>query len=80
MAGILLERMSEKLELKNSGRLNQRLSVTTYNTVPAALVELAFMSNPDDFTRLKDEKFRKEAGQALFDTIVEIFEAYPTAR
>lgn len=80
MAGILLERMSEKLELKNSGRLNQRLSVTTYNTVPAALVELAFMSNPDDFTRLKDEKFRKEAGQALFDTIVEIFEAYPTNR
>jgi len=80
MAGVLLERMSEKLELKNSGRLNQRLSVTTYNTVPAALVELAFMSNPDDLARLKDEKFRKEAGQALFDTIVEIFEAYPTSR
>ena len=80
MAGMLLERISEKLELKNSGRLNQRLSVTTYNTVPAALVELAFMSNPDDFAKLKNEEFRKKAGQALFDTIVEIFEAYPTNR
>ena len=80
MAGMLLERISEKLELKNSGRLNQRLSVTTYNTVPAALIELAFMSNPDDFAKLKNEEFRKKAGQALFDTIVEIFEAYPTNR
>ena len=80
MAGILTERLSEKLGLKNIGRLNQRLSVTTYNTVPAALVELAFMSNPDDFSKLKNEEFRKKAGQALFDTIVEIFEAYPTER
>jgi len=80
MAGILLEQMSEALKLKNSGRLNQRLTVTTHNTVPAALVELAFMSNPDDFTLLKNEEFRKMAGQALFDTIVEIFEAYPTNR
>ena len=80
LAGILTERMSEKLGLKNLGRLNQRLSVTTYNTVPAALVELAFMSNPDDFTKLKDEAFRKQAGQALYETIVEIFEAYPTNR
>ena len=80
LAGILTERMSEKLGLKNLGRLNQRLSVTTYNTVPAALVELAFMSNPDDFSKLKDEAFRKQAGQALFETIVEIFEAYPTNR
>lgn len=80
MAGILTERLSELLGLKNSGRLNQRLTVTTYNTVPAALVELAFMSNPDDFTKLKNEDFRKQAGQALFDIIVEIFEAYPTNR
>ena len=80
MAGILTERLSETLGLKNLGRLNQRLSVTTYNSVPAALVELAFMSNPDDFAKLKDESFRKKAGQALFDTIVEIFEAYPTNR
>lgn len=80
MAGMLTERLSERLGLKNLGRLNQRLSVTTYNTVPAALVELAFMSNPDDFTKLKSEDFRKQAGQALFDTIVEIFEAYPTNR
>ena len=80
MAGILSERLSETLGLKNLGRLNQRLSVTTYNSVPAALVELAFMSNPDDFAKLKSETFRKQAGQALFDTIVEIFEAYPTNR
>lgn len=80
MAGMLTEQLSAKLGLKNLGRLNQRLSVTTYNTVPAALVELAFMSNPDDFTKLKSEEFRKKAGQALYDTIVEIFKAYPPER
>ena len=80
MAGMLLERISEKLELKNSGRLNQRLTVTTKNSVPAALIELAFMSNPEDFSKLKDEEFRKKAGQAIFDTITAIFEEYPTNR
>lgn len=80
MAGTFAERLSEKLGLNNLGRLNQRLSVTTYNTVPAALIELAFMSHPDDFSKLKDAEFRKQAGQAIYDTIVEIFEAYPTNR
>lgn len=80
MAGMFADSLSAKLELKNLGRLNQRLSVTTYNTVPAVLIELAFMSNPDDFKRLRDAAFRKEAGQAIFDTIIEIFEAYPTGR
>lgn len=80
MAGILTETLSEKLGLKNIGRLNQRLTVTTYNSVPAALIELAFMSNPDDFAKLKDDAFRKKAGQAIFDTIVSIFNEYPTGR
>ena len=80
MAGTFAERLSEILGLNNLGRLNQRLSVTTYNTVPAALIELAFMSHPDDFSKLKDAEFRKQAGQAIYDTIVEIFEAYPTNR
>lgn len=80
LAGILTERMSGRLELNNLGRLNQRLTVTTHNSVPAALVELAFMSNPDDLAKLKDAEFRKKAGQALFDIITEIFEEYPTGR
>lgn len=80
IAGIFTESLSEKLGLKNVGRLNQRLTVTTYNSVPAALIELAFMSNPDDFIKLKDESFRKKAGQAIFDTITSIFDEYPTGR
>jgi len=80
MAGIFTESLSEKLGLKNIGRLNQRLTVTTNNSVPAALIELAFMSNPEDFSKLKDEEFRKKAGQAIFDTITAIFEEYPTNR
>ena len=80
MAGLFAERISGALGLNNLGRLNQRLSVTTYNSVPAALVELAFMSNPDDFAKLKTDEFQKKAGKVIFDTIVEIFETYPTNR
>ena len=80
MAGLFAERISASLGLNNLGRLNQRLSVTTYNTVPAALIELAFMSNPDDFSKLKTPEFQKKAGKVIFDTIVEIFETYPTNR
>lgn len=80
MAGIFTDSLSEKLGLKNIGRLNQRLTVTTLNSVPAVLIELAFMSNPEDFAKLKDEAFQKKAGQAIFDTITAIFEEYPTNR
>lgn len=80
MAGLFAERISTSLGLNHLGRLNQRLSVTTYNSVPAALIELAFMSNPDDFAKLKTPEFQKKAGKVIFETIVEIFETYPTNR
>ena len=47
---------------------------------PAALVEVAFLSNAEDVEKLKSDEFRRNAGQVLFDTINELFNAYPRVR
>lgn len=80
MADFFVERMCSKLEMKKIGRIDQPLTVTTHNSVPAVLIELGFMSNPDELARLSDPEFQKKAGQALFDTIVQLFDEYPTKR
>lgn len=80
MASFFVERMCNALEMKNIGRIDQSLTVTTHNSVPAILIELGFMSNPDELARLSDSEFQKKAGQVLFETIVQLFDEYPTNR
>lgn len=80
MAKLFSTNLSEKLDTERIGILNHPLTVTTRNTVPAVLLEIAFMSNPEEFSRLQTEEFQKKAGQVIFDTIKELFELYPTGR
>ncbi len=42
-------------------------------TVPAALVECGFLSNPDDEKKLKDEKYQKQLAWAIYCGIIEYF-------
>ncbi len=47
---------------------------------PAALVELAFLTNDDDIAKIKTEEFKVNAGKILFDTVKELFDKYPRVR
>jgi N-acetylmuramoyl-L-alanine amidase len=42
--------------------------------MPAALAEIAFMSNPDDMARLKTPEFRQKAAEALCKSILQALE------
>ncbi len=80
MAALFRDNLTTALGTVNYGVIDHALTVTTYNTVPAILIELAFMSNTEDLAKLNSTEFQKNAGKVLFDTVKEIFDTYPTGR
>jgi N-acetylmuramoyl-L-alanine amidase len=50
------------------------------NTVPSVLIELGFMSNPSDLAKMTNAAFQDNAARAIYDTLCNVFETYPTGR
>ena len=50
------------------------LVVLKATKMPAALAEVAFLTNSDDLSKLKTEAFRQKAAQAICDAIVKALE------
>ena len=50
------------------------------NSVPAALIELGFISNKAERIKLIDKTYQQKSAQAIFESIIEVFSAYPTGR
>jgi N-acetylmuramoyl-L-alanine amidase len=48
--------------------------------VPAILLELAFMSNESDLKLMTNSNFQEKSAKAIYDTLVSLFEQYPTGR
>ncbi len=54
--------------------------VNKYNTVPAVLIELGFMSNKADLSLMADDSFQDEVACAIYDVLCDVFDSYPTGR
>ena len=80
LAKAVTDRLSEAWGTKNRGILTDKFVVIHNNTVPAVLVECGFITNNNDFQKIKDTNYQKKAAKALFDAVSEIFEKYPTKR
>lgn len=65
---------------RNAGLLTAKFVVINENTVPAVLVESGFISNTNDFNKLKDPVYQKKAAKALFDAVNAIYAQYPSTR
>lgn len=50
------------------------------NTVPAILIELGFVTNSSDLSKLTDPAFQKLAAQSIYELTEELFDLYPTGR
>lgn len=77
---LLANNISAAIQTKNRGVTKSEFVVVKYNTVPAVLIELGFMTNPSDLEKLIDTECQKKTAQAIYQTIVEIFDQYPTGR
>lgn len=80
MAKFFLDNLLKTMGTKSRGVLDDRFTVIYRNTVPAVLVELGFMSNKEDFAKISDEKYQDKAAKTIYDTLLQIFEQYPTGR
>lgn len=80
LAKNMLNHMLAEWGTKNAGVLTEKFVVVHYNTVPAILVECAYITNASDLKKLTDKTYQKKAAKAIFETVKEIFETYPTKR
>ena len=61
------------MDTKNRGATNNDFVVTKYNTVPAVLIELGYMTNATELSKLKDTVYQQKAAKAIYDTVVQIY-------
>lgn len=80
LASSVVNHLSNAWGTKNKGVLSDKFVVIHKNTVPAVLVECGFITNNNDFQKIKDTAYQKKAAKAIFDAVSEIFEKYPTKR
>ena len=76
LAKNLITDLCRELDSKNQGVYNSDFVVTKYNTVPAVLIELGYMSNDSDFKKLTDETYQKKAAQTIYQTVTRLFDTY----
>ncbi len=80
LATSIVNHLSTAWQTRNRGILPDKFVVVHNNTVPAVLVECGFITNDNDFAKIKDTSYHKKAAKALFDAVTEIFDKYPTKR
>ena len=71
LAELIQNRLSEKLGLRNRGIRAEPFAVLVWSSVPAVLIELAFISNRYEARRLSNPQFREKAAKALADVLEE---------
>lgn len=80
LAKLLANNLSSSLKTNNRGAKAARYTVVHNNTVPAVLIELGFMSNKNDFAKITDPSLQYEAAKVIYETLLQVFELYPTGR
>ena len=73
LATILNEELIAAGGLKNRGVKSANFYVLTHSKIPATLLELAFLTNPDEEMLLTDENFQNEIARAIARGIQKFF-------
>ena len=56
------------------------LYVLKYNSVPSILLEIGFISNSSNRSKLKDPAFQKKTAKLIYQSVSAVFESYETGR
>jgi len=79
-ANTMRRQLLGQLGSHNRGSHSRRFVVLRDSRIPATLVELGFMSNADELSRMRTEEFQRQAAQALYDGLLEAFALNPPSR
>lgn len=75
LAGNILTDLTEAIETKNQGVQNgDQLAVIRGTVAPAVLVELAFITNPEDRAKLVSPEYQQKAAQGIVSGILKTLE------
>ncbi len=69
LAALLQQQLSHQLRLRNRGIQRGAFIVLLTATMPAVLVELGFLSNPQEARRLSDPNFRAKAAAVMAEAL-----------
>ena len=75
LAMSLQSAMTRELNLKDNGVKRAKMYILNHTTMPAALVEPAFMTNRKEAKKLRNPEFRARIAQSIHDGIVSYFES-----
>jgi len=77
LAGVVQEKLEEVHPSRNRGVKQGLLAVITNSIMPSVLVELGFISHPDEERILASDEFQVELAEALAEAVREFFQRYP---
>jgi N-acetylmuramoyl-L-alanine amidase len=69
LAEIIQQNLNDALDINNRGIKQAPFRVLMGATMPAVLLEVAFISNPDEERRLRDPAFKERLTGAVYDSI-----------
>jgi len=80
LAEMIQENMNDVLDIANRGIKQAPFRVLMGATMPAVLVEVAFITSPEEERRLKDAAFKDKVSGAIFDSVRKFHDKYVQAR
>lgn len=80
MASLMVDDLAYSLGTCNNGEKAANFTVIYRNTVPAVLIELGFLSNKNDYALITNETFQDNAARIIYQSLLEMFDTYPTGR
>ena len=76
LAKALVNNLSISMNTKNRGVSKAEFVVVKYNTVPAVLIELGFMTNATELSKLKNTTYQKKAAETIYQTVLQLYDSY----
>ncbi len=73
LATFINERLYKEMDMSNRGVKNVGYRVVKHNPLPAVLTEIGFLTNDEDSSKLKTDKYREAAARAIAMGIVDYY-------
>src|SRR5881296_2306682 len=80
LAEMIQENLNDVLDIANRGIKQAPFRVLMGATMPAVLIEVAFITSPEEEKRLKDAAFKDRLAGAIFDSVKKFHDKYVQAR
>ncbi len=80
LAEMVQDNLNDALDIANRGIKQAPFRVLMGATMPAILIEVAFITSPEEEKRLRDAAFKDKVSGAIFDSVRKFHDKYDRAR